>query len=104
MANSAKIPSRNMKSRINLQTIGATIYEDSTPTQIDCSPFKERENRAYSEMEKALIEIMGTDKAVKLIEQIMIYADTKFQIKFSQGMKAGATLQLKLINNFENDV
>jgi len=105
MENNSKIPSRSMESRINLQYIGSSIMNgDDTLIKIDDTPFKERENHAYQEMEKSLHEIIGEDKSTALIEEIMIYTDTTFQIKFSQGLKVGATLQLKLISNFGSDV
>ena len=95
---------RNMNSRINLQTIGTMINQDLVCREIDYSSFQDRENIAYKEMEKALNQIIGESETNAIIEEIMIYGDTIFQIQFSQGLKAGATLQLKLISNFDTDI
>jgi len=94
----------HMKNRINLQTIGTCIRDDGSKTQISFANFEKRENIAFSKLEQQIIEICGTEKKNEILDCIGKYSSTIEEIYFSLGMKAGATLQVKLLDNFETDI
>lgn len=92
-----------LKNRINLQTIG-TYIRNGGKIQISFSNFKERKNTAFSKFEQQIIEICGTEKKNEILDCIGEYSSTVEEIYFNLGMKAGATLQVNLLNNFETDI
>ena len=94
----------HMKNRINLQTIGTFIRRDGNKTQISFSNFEKREDSAFSQLNQQIIEICGAEKKEEILECIWQYSSTVEEIYFSLGMKAGATLQVKLLDNFETDI
>ena len=94
----------HMKHRINLQTIGTFIRNDRSKTQISFDNFEKRENSALSKLKQQIIEICGAEKKEEILEYIWQYSSTVEEIYFSLGMKAGATLQVKLLDNFETDI
>lgn len=93
-----------MKNRINLQTIGTFIRDDGSKTQISFDNFEKREDSAFSKLKQQVIEICGAEKKDEILEYIWQYSSTVEEIYFSLGMKVGATLQVKLLDNFETDV
>lgn len=94
----------HMKNRINLQTIGTCIRSDGSKTQISFANFEKREDTAFSKLKQQIIEICGAEKKEEILECIWQYSSTVEEIYFSLGMKAGATLQVKLLDNFETDI
>lgn len=95
---------KTLKNRINIQTIGSYIRTGGDLIQVSFSNFKERRNTAYSKLEQQIIEICGTEKKNEILDCIGEYSSTVEEIYFNLGMKAGATLQVNLLNNFETDV
>jgi len=93
-----------MKSRINLQTIGTYLRDGASKTQISSTSFEKRENIAFSKLEQQVAELCGAEKKDEILDCIWQYCSTLEEIYFSLGMKAGATLQVKLLDNFETDV
>ena len=66
--------------------------------------FREREQNAYSVLERKIAELCGKENVEKLYSVIMDYIMIENEIQFSLGMKAGATLLCKLTDNFETDI
>lgn len=94
-----------IKNRINLQTIGTFIRDDeSSKMQISFANFEKREDSAFSKLKQQIIEICGAEKKEEILDCIWQYSSTIEEIYFSLGMKAGATLQVKLLDNFETDI
>lgn len=94
----------NMKNRINLQSIGGFIRDGGSKTHISCSNFEKREDTAFSKLEQQIIEMCGADKTNKILDYISEYSSTVEEIYFSLGMKVGANLQVKLLDNLETDI
>lgn len=92
-----------IKNRINLQTIGEAILNGGE-VSVDLSSFEERGNRAFEKLENYLVEGYGQERAEKVIDEVTAYCAIIENIYFSLGMKAGATLLIKLTDNFETDV
>jgi len=93
----------NMQNRINLQSVGAMI-RDGSDANVNYSSFSERAERAYDNLEKQITELCGEEKAIEIMEKVSEYKFVTDSISFSLGMKAGATLQVKLLDNFETDI
>ena len=93
-----------MKNRINLQTIGTFIRDGESKIHISFANFEKRKDTAFSKLKQQIIEICGAEKKEEILECIWQYSSTVKEIYFSLGMKAGATLQVKLLDNFETDI
>jgi len=93
----------NMQSRINLQSVGAMI-RDSSDAKVNYSSFSQREERAYDTMKKHITTLCDPETTEKILEIIAEYRCLTDSVSFSLGMKAGATLQVKLLDNFETDI
>lgn len=90
--------------RLNLQSIGEYLFTGCDDLRVNYNNFREREANDFSALEKQIIELCGNDKKEKIIDSIMEYSEIAGEIKFSLGMKAGATLHCKLTDNFETDI
>ena len=93
----------NMQNRINLQSVGAMI-RDGSEAKVNYSSFSERAERAYDNLKEQITKLCGEEKAIEIMEKVAEYTWAKDSISFSLGMKAGATLQVKLLDNFETDI
>lgn len=93
-----------IKSRLNLQRIGSYIREGSGESTVDYSSFDDREKSAFSEIETYLNKKYGEESATDILEHMTAYGNAIEQISFSLGMKVGATMLCKLIDNFETDI
>lgn len=95
----------DMQQRLSLQAIGTFIYSGGEKANISFDSFEERENDAYSQLEKELINLCGKDNIIQVVNSIMSYVAVVEDNCFSLGMKAGAALYYQLMNhNFETDV
>ncbi len=92
-----------MQRRLNLQMLGSYIRDGSCKQFISCDSFRDRENRAYSRLEKWLTERYG-DAADEIMEEMFICTSVVEEIYFNLGMKSGVTLYSKLTGNFETDI
>jgi len=93
----------NMQKRVNLQSVGAMI-RDGSDAKVNYSSFSERAERAYDNLKEQITKLCGEEKAIEIMEKVAEYTWAKDSISFSLGMKAGATLQVKLLDNFETDI
>ena len=93
----------DIASRINLQCIGTLLRDGSARLKINKSNFKEREEEAYDALEFYLEQKFDKKTINALLTEIVNYSGVLTDIYFSLGMKAGATLVLKLTDNFEID-
>ena len=94
----------DIKKRMSLQAISTFIYFGSDRTTIDLKGFDEREQKAFSQLEKGIIHLLGADKKDEIIKYIMDYADVIEENCFCLGMKVGASVHCQLTNNLETDV
>ena len=92
-----------MLRRLNLQSIGAYV-RDGSDKRVDYTSFEERANRAYSRLQNDIAAMCGGESNGKIMERINAYCNVVEEIYFSLGMKAGATLQVKLLDNYESDI
>jgi hypothetical protein len=92
-----------MVERLNLQSIGEFIQHGSDVTKVDRHSFAERYNTAYKHLERAIENICGKEKAVAILEEVVVYAGIREDKYFSLGMKAGAQITIQLTNNMESD-
>ncbi|MCL5982475.1 MAG: hypothetical protein M1571_08215 [Firmicutes bacterium] len=91
--------------RLNLQMISAFIREGEGVPVLDKRSFEARESHAYSEVETAIKELkLDENTADDILSKVVAYMTTVSDIYFSLGMKAGATLAIKLTDNFETDI
>lgn len=93
----------SMEQRLNLQVLGNFLYGGSLLKSIDYNNFKLREQISYAELKEAIVTICDEELLNRLLHVMQEYFDTKDSIYFNLGMKAGATLQVNLLRNFEND-
>lgn len=93
----------SMRNTINLQNIGH-IIRGNTLRKVDTRNFSEREKHATSKLHKDIASLCGEDIAEKIREMVNEYDCIMNTMYFSLGMKAGATLQVKLLDNFETDI
>ena len=93
-----------IEKRLNLQTIGAFLRTGNGDIDVYFNNFREREQNAFSVLERKIVELCGKDNMEKIFDVIMDYKMITDEIQFSLGMKAGATLLCKLTDNFETDV
>lgn len=92
-----------MLERLNLQSIGYHIKEESNLTMADRTSFLEREKSAADKLEQGLQERLD-EKTIKwLYSVIWDYVERLESIQFSLGMKAGARLELLLTNDDKYD-
>lgn len=94
----------DMKRRINLQSIGAYIRDEGVKTVISNDGFRQRKNEAYSKLVRFFTEKYGKKEMFTIEPRPNEYASVVEEIYFNLGMKAGATLQCKLTDNFETDI
>ena len=92
-----------VKQRLSPQMIGAYILSGDAKTALSKNNFKEREEEAFSKLNKLIAEKCGED-AEKVIDQINEYSSVIEEIYFNLGLKAGAVLQCRLTDNFETDI
>ena len=93
-----------MKRRLNVQMIGNYIRDNGEKTYLSNDSFREREDKAYSELEKLLKDKYGETELSEIFTRLHVYTGVAEEIYFSLGMKAGAILQCKLTDNFETDI
>ena len=91
--------------RLNLQRISAFIRDGEDVPVLDKRSFYVRENDAYSEVETAIKELKLDEHTTdEILSKVVAYMTTISDIYFALGMKAGATLVIKLTDNFEADI
>ena len=91
--------------RLNLQMISAFIREGEEIPILDKRTFEARESHAYNEVETVIKELkLDENTTDDILSKIIEYMTTVSDIYFSLGMKAGATLVIKLTDNFETDI
>jgi len=94
-----------MARRLNLQRISAFIRDGEDVPVLDKRSFEARENDAYGEVEAAIKELkLDEHTADDILSKVVAYMTTISDIYFALGMKAGATLVIKLTDNFETDI
>lgn len=93
-----------MKRRLNLQTIGAYIRDGIDICTISKTSFDQREEDAFSKLENFLTEKYNKDGTIEMISHLTTYMSVVQEVYFNLGMKAGATLQRQLTDNFETDI
>jgi len=92
-----------MQRNINLQSIG-NLIRDNTGGRVNPRSFAEREQAAEEELLEYITELCGPEITKKVIVKVNEYTNIVDTISFSLGMKAGATLQVKLLSDFGTDV
>ena len=92
-----------LKQRLNLQVLGNYIRDGSTKVVLDPNNFSRRETAAFARLEAFLTSEYGSE-AEAILDEVGVYATTVQEIYFNLGMKAGATLQQTLTNDFETDL
>mgnify|MGYP007107759573 FL=1 len=93
-----------VKQRLNLQAIGSFLLTGSERVAVCCDSYQAREKAAFYRLEQWLTWEYGDRAAEQIIAQFDDYTWELQDIYFSLGMKAGATLQCKLTDNFETDI
>lgn len=92
-----------LEQRLNLQTISHFIYDGSTLQNIDYNAFQLREDIISQELKNTITDLCGVEMVEELVDVVENYFEIKDSIYFELGMKAGATLQVNLLRNFDND-
>lgn len=89
--------------RVNLQSLGYFIKEESTLNDIHRSSFSQREQDAEHKLYDELHEFLDIETTDKIYSAIIPYTSIKEEIQLSLGMKIGAKLALLLTDNSEYD-
>jgi len=95
----------SIEHRLRLQSLSYFIYNGDRLNVCgkNTGNFKVREQLAYVCLEKSIHKICGEELSEQIEDIIGCYFDTKNQIYFNIGMKAGATLIVNLTKDFDND-
>lgn len=93
-----------IKRRINLQAIGTFLRDGSTKTTTCFDSFEKRESMAFSKLSKQIEQNFSNGDKEEILDLIEVYTEVVSEIYFNLGMKTGATLQIKLLDNFETDI
>lgn len=93
-----------VKQRLNLQAIGSFLLTGSERVAVCRDSYQAREKAAFHWLERWLTGQYGDRAAEEIVAQFDDCAWELQDIYFSLGMKAGATLQCKLTDNFETDI
>ena len=94
---------RNMQKRINVQSIGGHIR--GLPTDdLEEESFQKREDQALDVLKEILDKHVPEGSHIAIIDGTMEYGNVMMDIYFSMGMKVGAKLMIKLMNDRDDDL
>lgn len=92
-----------MQERLNLQSLGYFLKDESTLNFIHSNSFTERDHNAEKELRDTLNAMLNAETAQKIYPEIVSYTSIKEEIQFSLGMKTGAKLAILLTDDSEYD-
>ena len=90
---------KRMLARANLQDVSYMLQTGSVQNELDEKNLEEREDEAVRILEQRLKKCVSDSSYNEVFDTALEYANDCCEIYFTVGMKAGAKLQLQLLNN-----
>ncbi len=92
-----------MLERANLQSVADMIQTGSRKLSLEEKNLEEREDEAVRRLKKRLESILSVKEQREVTDIAMEYANDCCEIYFTVGMKVGAKLEFKLLNDSLKD-
>lgn len=94
---------QKMIDRVNLQYVSSFFQMGSVQKELDTGSMEEREDKAVRVLEERLQKLVPEFYYSEALDVAMEYANDCCELYFAAGMKAGAMLTGKLLDDSEDD-